>query len=354
MSVNIFGSSGSASKKVDTKCIDQKFIVLTTNLNTKVDRRGDTLHGPFDMVNHKITSTHIPVDDFDLVNKKYMDTLTSSTGDVSTLSLNTKLNKAGDSMTGDLNMGSNKVSSSHVPTNDFDLINKKHLDAVASHRLGDDEMRIIINNLSLKANRSGEVFTGHVDLGENKITSSYVPRLANDLLNKKYLSMRHVSNNVGYIPDMSSNFNNKGGFISSASSEYTRSLAHNAFNSWMGDWSVGTKTNMWIQIICPELVRIHKFAVRGKSTGTGTERIMNWSLQASKNGLIWVTLYLATNRPIGLTTQFFCVTSSPLASYYKLVVSSAEGVNLGLSFFQIYTYDNIEIPHLSEIADTLE
>jgi len=43
MSVNIFGSSGSKESKGDNKYVDRKFITLTTNLKTKIDKNGDTM-----------------------------------------------------------------------------------------------------------------------------------------------------------------------------------------------------------------------------------------------------------------------------------------------------------------------
>ena len=48
MSVNIFGSSGAASSvaaDVTKKYVDEKFKTLTTNLRTKVDKFGDTISG---------------------------------------------------------------------------------------------------------------------------------------------------------------------------------------------------------------------------------------------------------------------------------------------------------------------
>ena len=55
-----------------------------------------------------------------------------------------------------------------------------------------------------------------------------------------------------------------------------------AFTMWKGEWWVASKEGMYIQVSCPELVRIHKFALRGRDTGV--DRIYNWHLDASKNG----------------------------------------------------------------------
>src|SRR5882757_6951450 len=143
MRVNIFGySPNQLSLKNDNKYVDNKFITLTTNLNTKINNTGDTMTGDLNMGNIKITSTYIPLTESDLINKKYIDSLT--TASVDAVMLNSKVNKAGDIMSGSLNMENNKISSTHTPISDEDLINKKHLNAVLALRLNDDDIRIII------------------------------------------------------------------------------------------------------------------------------------------------------------------------------------------------------------------
>ena len=49
---------------------------------------------------------------------------------------------------------------------------------------------------------------------------------------------------------------NKNGFIVSASNESPGYLAYHAFCSWKPEWVVTDKTNMWIQIKCPESIRL--------------------------------------------------------------------------------------------------
>ena len=44
-------------------------------------------------------------------------------------------------MTGDLNMGGNKISSISVPSTDVDLVNKKYLDEHLAHNINDDDTR---------------------------------------------------------------------------------------------------------------------------------------------------------------------------------------------------------------------
>ena len=96
---------------------------------------------------------------------------------------------------------------------------------------------------------------------------------------------------------------------------------------------------MFIQVITPRPIKIHSFALRGRDNNS--DRIFSWCLQASLNGTNWTTLYETTSIYIGSITQFFSVDSvnPPRASYYKLVVNGADGVNPGLSYFQLFIYD---------------
>jgi len=76
MTANIFGSSSmiSAASGVTKKYIDSKFITLTTNLQSKIDKNRD-----LDMQGYGIHNIKDPVNDADVVNKKvvvdYIDAL---------------------------------------------------------------------------------------------------------------------------------------------------------------------------------------------------------------------------------------------------------------------------------------
>ena len=193
MSVNIFGSSaGKSSAKLDTKYVDRKFMTLSINLNTKVNKGGDTLTGDFDFGENKIMSSYIPLTENDLVNKRYVDTLVNTNIPATVVQLSTdvssKVNKSGDTMTGDLILGSNKIKTTSIPISDDDVINKKHFDELIARRLGDNDLIHIENKLNLKLNKSGDNMSGNINMGSNKITSRHLAVSANDLINKKYIT----------------------------------------------------------------------------------------------------------------------------------------------------------------------
>ena len=67
MTANIFGSSGmkSVASGVTKKYVDSKFITLTTNLQSKIDKNKD-----LDMGGYSIHNVKNPVDDSDVANKR--------------------------------------------------------------------------------------------------------------------------------------------------------------------------------------------------------------------------------------------------------------------------------------------
>ena len=73
--------------------VNAKYTTLSNNLDTKLDKTGGTISGDININLNKITSSFTPVLENDLVNKKYIDSLTSVTLD--TISVNSKLNKTG-------------------------------------------------------------------------------------------------------------------------------------------------------------------------------------------------------------------------------------------------------------------
>ncbi len=88
--------------------------------------------------------------------------------------LSSKINRNGDTMIGALNMGSNKITSTYKPENNEDLINKAYTDD---------------NCLLL----SGGIMAGQLSMGTNKITSTYKPENNEDVVNKDYIDHNYLS-----------------------------------------------------------------------------------------------------------------------------------------------------------------
>jgi len=75
---------------------------VSNNLTTKLDKTGGNMNGDINMGNNKSLAIIFLIVMKNWL-KKYIDSLTPSTLDV--ISINSKVNKSGDTMTGHLNMG---------------------------------------------------------------------------------------------------------------------------------------------------------------------------------------------------------------------------------------------------------
>jgi hypothetical protein len=82
-----------------------------------------------------------------------------------------KVDKSGDTMSGNLSMGSNKVTSSATPSSGTDLTNKTYVDA------GDAD----------QVNKTGDSMSGALAMGDNKITGLATPTATADATNKSYV-----------------------------------------------------------------------------------------------------------------------------------------------------------------------
>ena len=87
-----------------------------------------------------------------------------------TTSIGTKLTKAGDTMTGALAMGTNKITGLGTPTAAADAATKAYVDTADG----------------LQLNLTGGTMTGAIAMGTNKITGLGTPTLATDAVNKSY------------------------------------------------------------------------------------------------------------------------------------------------------------------------
>ncbi len=89
---------------------------VTTALAGKLALAGGTMTGAIDMGANKITTTYTPTNAADLTTKTYTDS--------------TFLKLAGGTMTGGITMGANVISATYTPTNGNDLTNKTYVDSL--------------------------------------------------------------------------------------------------------------------------------------------------------------------------------------------------------------------------------
>ena len=108
--------------------IKQEIANLTngTTAMPYVKKSGDTMTGALNMQNHKVTNVAAPTETADAANKGYVDTAVSGLTDGTTAMPYVK--KTGDTMTGNLGMGSYMVTQISPPVENGHLTNKKYVD----------------------------------------------------------------------------------------------------------------------------------------------------------------------------------------------------------------------------------
>ncbi|PFX14257.1 Pulmonary surfactant-associated protein D [Stylophora pistillata] len=105
-------------------------------------------------------------DNDEAVSKKYVDRCSTNITNLA----NTKVNKSGDTMTGNLAMGSNKVTSNHTASEDNDLVNRKFVEARFAQSLAASTLS---NDLTYIMSSNGE-FSDEDDITGKPITDQKV------------------------------------------------------------------------------------------------------------------------------------------------------------------------------------
>jgi hypothetical protein len=133
---------------------------------TFVDEAGDTMTGNLDMGSNKVTSSAVPGTGNDLTNKTYVDGQDAL-----------QVTKAGDNMTGDLAMGGNMVSGLGAPISSDHSARKGYVD----------------DQDALQVNKSGDSMSGNLDMQTNdiqnvdKVTGLISPASGSHATNKTYV-----------------------------------------------------------------------------------------------------------------------------------------------------------------------
>ena len=92
---------------------------VTNSLSQKVSKNGDSMSGILNMGNNKVTSLAAPTATGDAANKSYVDTQDG-----------TRVAKSGDTMSGNLDMGSNRISNLASPSTPSDAANRSYVDSI--------------------------------------------------------------------------------------------------------------------------------------------------------------------------------------------------------------------------------
>lgn len=191
-------------------------------LNTKLSLSGGIMSGDIDMSGNKIISSYEVVDNYEVPNKLYVDNGLNQKASVDYVT-NNFVSLYGSNMLGDINMATHKITSTYTPVDNPDLTNKLYVDTIDNSKFtinGDSKgQNLAIGtldnyNLILRCYNSDQVivkqnqiqFNHDIDAQANKIQTTYAPTLGKDMVNLSYLQ-----NNYNNKTDISNNFVIKSG-----------------------------------------------------------------------------------------------------------------------------------------------
>lgn len=284
MTTNIFGSGVKASSSDNKKYINSKFIAFMQNLQLKLEKSGDTMHGILNMGGNKISNIGMPVSRLDAVTKEYVDL------DVVALNenLQLKLDKTGGTILGDINMDGNKIKNVGQPIHNLDVVSKKYVD---------DKFEQMLNLYTLS-------------------TTGLVP---------------HPIEASGFVVNTSSELN----------AEYRGQKVFNALNR--NQWKVAdsNRRNFWIEVSCPFEVRIYRFLIQPAEN----TKLLKWRIEGCMDEFHRYDALPFTTEPLtSTTTKAFTMENPKLARgywRYRIFVEEAEGENPGLTYWQLYAINPV-------------
>jgi len=134
---------------------------ITNSIATKLPLAGGTMTGAIDMGSQKITTTYTPTNTADLTNKSYVDT-----------QRDTRVAKTGDTMSGVLNMNSNTVSNLPTPSATGDAANKAYVDSVAGSASAAAGSATAAANSAAAALTSEQNAATHASTAQTSITTA--------------------------------------------------------------------------------------------------------------------------------------------------------------------------------------
>ena len=141
--------------------------------NDSLPLKGGTMTGDIDMQANHITTSADPTQNSHLARKKYVD---DKSGNF--------LEKTGENMSGNINMGYHKILTNTDPRDDKELSRKNYVD---------NKITTVNLDLRRKLNTRGGTMTGNINMRANRILTTADPTLDTHLSRKKYVDDQDTS-----------------------------------------------------------------------------------------------------------------------------------------------------------------
>jgi hypothetical protein len=214
----------------------------------------------------------------------------------------------------------------------------------------DSKFITLSQNLQLKVDKTGDKMQGELDMSCNKITNLGEPSHNFDVASKKYVDENFVNlytlNTTGLIPQHITLIDATGFVVNTSSNHGNNHAGNKVFNpanktSWRVTSDTFTTTNFWIEIECPFEVSIYRFSIQPAEN----TKLIKWKIQGCMDAYhLWEDLPFILEVLEGNTTKIFTLENPKLAKgywCYRIFIEEAEGINPGLTYWQLYTVNNV-------------
>lgn len=153
--------------------------------STKLPLTGGTLTGNLNLGGHRLYNIATPTDSTDAATKGFVDTAFQTLESELAASLSGYLPLKGGTMSGQLNMDSNRIIGVADPVSDTDASNKSYVDSKLTG-LGGSYLPL-----------SGGTLTGQLHMSSNRITNVATPTEENDAATKAYVDSQFAGSGTG-------------------------------------------------------------------------------------------------------------------------------------------------------------
>lgn len=179
------GTPRDGSDAVNKIYVDNQINSVNSKFSNYLPLSGGTMTGQINMNSQKLTGLSTPSNASDAATKAYVDSqfAGSGTGDF--------LSNGSVPMTGNLQMGNHLITNLATPSNSTDAANKSYVDSQVETRLTQSAAD------SRYVNISGDTMTGALSMGANKITGLATPTENTDAATKAYVDSQFAGSGTG-------------------------------------------------------------------------------------------------------------------------------------------------------------
>ena len=230
------------------------------------------------------------------------------------------------------------ITNLHDPSSNQDASTKSYTDTA-------DNLRVL---------KAGDTMSGTLNMSNSQITNLASPTNGGDASNKSYVDSKLIKSSSGVIPVLGTDYNNRCGAIVTCSQDYNsqfrawQMFAHGLANGSNDFATVVSPTYpVIVQIQLANAVSIWQIAIRGRISVSSA--FTAWQLRGSVDGTTYVTLINSTQTltsGVGSVTPIYLIPVSPVNTnafkYFQLYFTAANGTSSpGISYCQLYQYDTL-------------